>query len=147
MFDDKRKAAEKRLEDLKERRVYTQDMHRNKRYTDVEYDEEMGIIRNEMAVAQLEINENLIDRNELELLLTQAELFITRLEPLYRSFSTANKRRFITLVFPKGVVYESGKVEPVKKSLLFEYLGDLQDQKLTIDEMVTLPGIEPGLPN
>jgi len=98
----------------------------------------MEIIRNEMAVAQLEVNEKLIDRNELELFLTQAELFIIRLEPLYRSFSTANKRRFITLVFPKGVVYENGKVEPVKKSLLFEYLGDLQDQKLATDEMVTL---------
>lgn len=117
-------------------------MHRTGRYSDEEYDEEIALWKNEMAVVRLEINENLIDRNELEVLLVQAELFITRLEPLYRSFSTENKRRFSTLIFPKGVRYENGKIEPVEKSLLFEYLGDLQAKNAASNQMVTSRRIE-----
>ncbi len=122
-------------------------MHRTGRYTDEEYDEEIAIWKNEMAVARLEINENLIDRNELEVLLAQAELFITKLEPLYRSFSTVNKRRFATLIFPKGIRYENGRIEPVEKSLLFEYLGDLEAKNVAKNQNVTLRGIEPRLPD
>ncbi len=146
IYDERHKHAEKKLDDLKDKKDYINKMHRTGRYSDEEYDEEIALWKNEMAVVRLEINENLIDRNELEVLLVQAELFITRLEPLYRSFSTENKRRFSTLIFPKGVRYENGKIEPVEKSTLFEYLGDLQAKNVDVNQMVTSRGIEPRLP-
>ena len=63
-------------------------------------------------------------------LLEQAKLFITRVEPLYLGFSTANKQRFISLIFPKGIQYKDGILLTPEKPYLFEFLEELEAQKI-----------------
>ncbi len=112
--------------------------------------EELSRIINGIAVAKLEVSENLIDRNELEVLLNQAELFLTNLEPLYMGFSPTNKRRFLTKIFPEGILFNSSsevRLRTIKKSLLFEFIDETIEEKSEKNNIMTLPGLEPGLPH
>jgi len=75
-------------------------MKKKSQLTDEEFDEEMTRIRCEIIALTSTVSESITDRNEFMVLLEQAKLFITRIEPLYLGFSTANKQRFISLIFP-----------------------------------------------
>ncbi len=142
-FDGNRIKAKKRLQELNVEKKETILMKKKNQLTDEEYEEEMTRIRCEIIALTSTVSESVTDRNEVQVLLTQAKLFITRIEPLYLGFSTTNKQRFISLIFPKGIRYQDGILRTPEKSYLFEFIEELEAQRLKKTTLVTLRGIEP----
>ncbi len=148
-FEEARKLGEIKLQSLEEEKIRTMELIKKGVFPEEAGREELSRIVNGILVTRADVNENLIDRNQLEVLLNQAELFLTKIEPLYRGLSPTNKRRFITKIFPEGVYFyyaAEGKLRTAQKSLLFEFIDEINAQKTEKSEILTLPGIEPGLP-
>lgn len=133
--------SKQNVERLEEEKRSTIAMRRRKEITSEEFEKEIIRLRNEILVAQVETTDYEIDKNQLELLLEQAKLFLTNLEPLYCSFSTSNKQRFIAFAFPKGVKYENEKFRTPEKANVFTLLEEIKRQKSNKNRLVTLPGI------
>ena len=107
-----------------------------------DFNNEMERIKNDLIVTEKVIEENKIDKNELDSLLEQADLFLSNIKPLYLGFNTKHKREFIKIIFPNGIKYADGVLQTDKKSCLFEYLETLQKGEI---KDVTPRGIEPRL--
>jgi hypothetical protein len=80
-FDNNRIKARKRLEELNDEKKETILMKKKSQLTDEEFDEEMTRIRCEIIALTSTVSESITDRNEVMVLLEQAKLFITRIEP------------------------------------------------------------------
>lgn len=81
-FEKRYRLAKEKVESLEFEKSETIRMKRRGEITLEEYEIEIAKLRNEIIVAQLVENENKIYKNKLEVLLTQAELFLTNIEPL-----------------------------------------------------------------
>jgi len=113
-------------------------MRSNGELTKDEFTDEIEQIRIKIVALTSTVTESVTDRNEVQVLLTQAKLFITRIEPLYLGFSTTNKQRFISLIFPNGIRYKDGILRTPEKSYLFRFIEELQAQKLKKTTLVNL---------
>ena len=111
-----------------------------------DYEEEMDRIKRELFSTQTSFNENEIDRGELELLLTQAEMFLKNIKPLYSGFSPKNKRRMAHMIFPNGVTYSDGVLQTSEKADIFRLFDEMESGNFDVSTMVTLRGIEPRFP-
>lgn len=81
-FEQARKLDEKKIEDLKAEKKRIIDLLMKEILSEENGKEELSTINNLLLTTQAEVNENLIDRNELDVLLNQAELFLRNIEPL-----------------------------------------------------------------
>lgn len=146
-FDERKKLAQERLRILVGEEDELITMKRKRQLNDEQYETQMDKITNQIAATRAEVNDNLVEREELETLLAQAELFMTRIDILYRSFSTPNKRRFLTFIFPDGVKYKDGILRTQRKSLLFRLIDDIQTEKNINVQKLTSRRIELRLPD
>jgi hypothetical protein len=101
-------------------------MRRREELTLKDYKKEMEDIENDIVAAKAEAEFTLVDKNQLQVLLDLAELFLTNLEPLFISFGTANRQLFAHFVFPAGVLYKDGEIPP--KALMFESLEAIESK-------------------
>jgi len=146
-IESNQKQAKTRLERLKEERTDTIAMRRREELTLDDYKNEMARIDNDIVATEVVINENRIDQAELELLLQQAEAFLKNIKPLYRGFNPEHKRKLALQIFPNGISYADGVCKTNGLSILFEFLEKIKSEEFEKDDLVTLPGIEPGLTN
>jgi hypothetical protein len=129
-FEEARRVGEIKLQSLEEEKIRTMSLIKTGVFPEEAGRGELSRIINEILVTRADVNENLIDRNQLEVLLNQAELFLTKTEPLYMGFSPTNKRRFLTKIFPEGVYFDYAsevKLRTARKSLLFEFIDEMLD--------------------
>lgn len=142
---EQHKIASTKVAQLEQEKKDTIAMRRSKELKFEDYELEMTRIENELAVANLVTSDKVLDKSVLLVKLEMAKLFLTNLEPLYNGFSTANKQRFISLIFPEGVRYADGKFRTLRKSYLFEYLENLHNENWEENINLTPRGIEPRL--
>ena len=140
-------SAKERVKLLEHEKSETIAMRRRQELTFDEFEKEMERIRIDMVGANVEVTENLINKNQLEVLLDQSELFLKDLKTLYTGFSVKNKQRFLAFIFPKGVFFADGKIRTPEKSCLFEYLEEIKLKKSGNIDMVTPRRIELRLQN
>lgn len=145
-FKKTHQVAKQREENLLYEKKETIAMRRKKELTIDEYKAEMDRIRLELTVATLEKNESIIDENRLRVLLDQAELFLTKVEPLYCGFSPKHKQRFLSLAFPEGLRFSDGKCRTLEKAYIFDILEEIKAGKKIDFELVTPRRIELRLP-
>lgn len=145
--EQRQEIAKKRLEELTFDKKATIDMYRRGKLAEPDYDSEMERIQNDLVVAQLEVNENQVDIEELNVLLTQSEVFLSNLKPLYLGMNIVHKRQLALLAYPNGLYYANGRLQTKdsrQKSILFTYLEDLTKMEADFRRKVSDPGIEPG---
>lgn len=133
-------SAKHKGEMLKFDKKQTIAMRRRKELSIEEYEDEMNRIRAELVVADLEAEESKIDFSHLRVLLDQSELFLTKIEPLYRGFGITHKQRFLALVFPEGVRFMDGKCRTPEKGYIFNRIEEIEEGKKADFSMVTLKG-------
>lgn len=142
IYENKCKIAQERVDNLEYEKRQTIAMRRRNELTKEEFETEIERIRIDLVGAGVEVEYNLTDRNQLNTLLEQAQLFLTNLEPLYLGFSTDNKQRFAAFLFPKGVRYADGEIRTPEKSYLFTVLDNMKTENFENSLMVTPRRIE-----
>ena len=98
-------------------------------------------LEQEMVILEMKINEARQEEAEIEELLDFSENLLANAAGAWDRSPLEQKQRLQQVLFPKGVKYADGIYRTTATSLMFIMLHTIAEKK---EELVALPGIEPG---
>jgi hypothetical protein len=93
------------------------------------------------VILEMKINEARQEEVEIEELLDFSENLLVNAAGAWDRSPLEQKQRLQQVLFPKGVMYADGIYRTTATSLMFSMLHTIAGEK---EELVALPGIEPG---
>jgi site-specific DNA recombinase len=106
-----------------------------------EYLEMKAGLESELVEAEFELREAKSTELDVETLIGFAETVMSDAARMWQEMSPDQKQRFQQLLFPKGVQYGDGVYRTASTCLMFNHV---QAGDISKDQLVALPGIEPG---
>ena len=137
-----RRAVLKRLEGLQRRLDQLDEAHIFRRSIDqTSYERQRDKLREEVTLAELELNDARLEELDVEAVLAFAEHLLGNAARIWVEASPTQKLGFQRVLFPTGITFDGEKVGTATTCLAFNYLRPIQNQ---VSEMVGPPGFEPG---
>ena len=120
------------------------DMHRAGKYTDEEFLEQKQFALEKIRQKKSLLNEKAVEEFDMEEALDYCFRFVRESAKTWMELKEmpAQRLRFQNQVFPEKVTYNGKKFGTTKTAMIYK-LNQAKDDKTT--NLVTLPGIEPGL--
>lgn len=110
-------------------------MRRNNELSAEDFKSELDDIDRQIITCTSSVNENLIDEERYNNLLQHCELFLTKIEHLYSSFSMQHKQQLLSLIFPDGIYLKNGGIEHRQLANIFYMIEGFKGGK---NQMVAL---------
>ena len=135
-------AMQKRLRELSAKRERLEQVFIFDGAIDSEtYNRNRTALLSDIALLEMELRDAATDTLEIDAALDFAEGVLVNASNLWKAASLAQKQRFQQVLFPEGLEYANGNYRTTATCLLFNGLADEQGMK---EDLVALPGIEPG---
>jgi len=131
----------KRIESQKRKNLLVEAFIYKKQLDEATYREQLDKLTEEIAFAQIEEQGARLEEIDIQAALSFAEHVLVNAARLWAESSPDQKQRLQQLLFPDGVVYQSGAYRTEATSSIFFDLGAIEDKN---ERLVALPGIEPG---
>jgi len=133
-----------RVDGLKARRQRVIDAFLHERSIDKPtYKEQLDLLNEEIALAELEIHETRIDEMDLEAALNFATNALSNAAQFWIQCSPEQKQRFQRVLFPNGLVFEGESYRTAETCLAFSYLQAISSGD---PSLASRTGIEPVSP-
>ncbi len=107
------------------------------------YDSQMEIVGTELAAAQSQLSETVIDAQKLECLLEFADWLLERVAGVWNSASPENKRRIQAALFQGGLTITKEGFGTTPLSIFFKHFQEIEVEE---SGMASPGGFEPPLP-
>ncbi len=143
LLEDTIKRQEMEIQGLKQRKIDYVEMIRKGTISEDFGKEMIERVDNEIAVKQLTMRENTIDKLDIEAAVAYATNFISDLPRTWLDLEIETKKRFQKLILPEGITYskESG-FGTAKLGLIYELNRQFDGQKTDLVDRV---GLEPTI--
>jgi site-specific DNA recombinase len=145
-LDENNARVRKEISRLEQERQKVFDMHRAGKYSDTEFIEQKDIINTTITQKHQLIHENRIEEFDMEEALAYCFDFVRNTAKTWLELKKSNYdrlMRFQKQIFPEKITFDGEKFGNTKLSLIYNINKESRTKK---SEVVTLPGIEPGLP-
>ena len=133
-----------RIEDLHDRKERLEEAFLYERAVDREtYERQRDKLNEQIVLAEMQERDAKLEGYDVEAVLAFAEHVILNAARLWTEFSSDQKQRLQTVLFPEGVTFADGKFGTAATCPLFKLLEKPEGEK---SSLATLAGIEPALP-
>ncbi len=134
------------IERLEQERQKVFDLHRTGKYSDDEFQEQKEITNQKMYAKRQLLQDNHIEEFNMEEALNHCFNFVRETSKNWVRFKKTNYNyamRFQKQIFPEKITFDGEKFGNTKLGLVYKINQQTGANK---SQLVTLPGIEPGLP-
>jgi site-specific DNA recombinase len=139
---EQKEVYEKKVRALEQKRERIFSMYEEGAYTPEDFKERKAKIENELTVCSISAHEAHIDELDANMVLTQAEQFITSLSDYWSRLDVNVKPRFQKYLFPNGITYFPNRgFRTDDLALTFRLNQDFMKHNSTL---VDLTGLEPA---
>ena len=141
---ERRRAIEKRLEDLRERKERVVEAYLYEGALDKEtYQDHMARVEEELTLAKLDRYEAEVDELDIEGTLAFAEHLVTHSSRLWIEAGLEQRQRLQALFFPEGLSFDG---EEFRTPVTCPFFNNLEGTSRQASEMVERKGFEPSTP-
>jgi site-specific DNA recombinase len=135
-------SLKQRIEDLHKRRDRVEEAFMEEKAVDREtYQRRHDKLNEQIVLAEMEERDAKLEGYDVEAVLNFAEHVILNAARLWTEFSSDQKQRLQTVLFPQGVSFADGIYKTTETCLIFRLLQESEVEKTSL---ATLPGIENG---
>ena len=135
-------ALERKLRELRSNRDKLEDAFIYQKAIDLEtYQRMRTALLSDITLAQMELREASLEAIDAEEVIEFALEVLVNASNLWKTSSLDQKQRFQQVLFPEGVEYIDGDYRTTATCMLF---NGLEADEVEKEELVALPGIEPG---
>ena len=145
-LDENNAKVREEIEKLEQERQKVFDLHRTCKYSDDEFQEQKDITNKKIYAKQQLLQDNQIEEFDMEEVLDHCFKFIKETAKNWIRFKKTNYNlavRFQKQIFPEKITFNGEKFGNTKLGLVYKIN---QQSGANKSQVVTLPGIEPGLP-
>ncbi len=114
---------------------------RKQRIDEQTYKEQSELVRQDLMLRRLEMNELTVDQNDLEACINYCQGFLKSAAKLWASADTNMKQRFQNLIFPKGITFQAGVIGTSEISPIFKIFQQTDGDQ---SKLAPRAGLEPA---
>jgi len=137
-------ALSRKLEDVTQRKQRLVEAYLYERTIDAQtYQEQLDRLREEAALAQMELHDARLDELEVESVLNFATYVLSNASRFWSECSLEQKQRFQSILFPEGLRFDGESFGTAVTCIAFNYLRDVSARNANL---ASRTGVEPVSP-
>ena len=139
-----REEARKNIQTINKKLLKIKELLEEEIYSLDEYKERKAKLESDLVVEKTVASENNIEEMEMETCINYIIQFLKSLASIWINLSTKKKIELNQLLFPKGLIYRNGAYQTAQMHDAVKVFSTSEGGE---NALMTLPGIEPGLPD